>query len=123
MSLEQSLQRYDLSFTDLNSEHGLARVDALFCHFVQQSDQALHTTLCAYRGTDLVLSPSDESAFLIALARQVQSFLVELFALQSQLAQHQQALTSLQPLFLFKQLFVKRQVKKQLHVAIQEGES
>ena len=99
---------HGLSFADLHSVAGLARVDAAFLRHLAAVDAALAERLAAARGAADACAGKDESALLLALAPHVEDFLAELFgiaaAVQALEARHHE----LAPLFGVKRQFVQR---------------
>src|SRR5207249_1126612 len=80
-----------LSFEDLYSIAGLARIDAAFASHLGEAESALRARLDAARADPASLGRLGESELLIALAPHVEDFLAELFAIEPEVATLQAA--------------------------------
>ena len=75
---------YELSFSDLYSIDGLARLDAGFLADLENADAALAARLKAARAHPAALARKDESELLIAVAQHLEDFLARLFGIESE---------------------------------------
>ena len=100
--------RFGLSFEDLYSIAGLARIDAAFASHLGEAESALRARLDAARADPASLGRLGESELLIALAPHVEDFLAELFAIEPEVATLQAAQRELAPLFACKRQVVQR---------------
>lgn len=118
MTLENTLQKHGFSFACLQQADGLARLDKYFIEYLQSKNSDLCVKLQAYRSTNVaqdsaVLDRSqDTTEFLLSLAKCLEEFIADLFALQETLAEHRNTLLANDPIFLFKESFIKRYIKK-----------
>src|SRR6266481_9566068 len=99
---------FGLTFTDLYSTAGLARVDAAFLTHLVEADAPLAPRLEAARGERYALGRLGESQLLIALAPHVEDFLARLFGIEAEVAALQTAQHELAPLFACKRQVVQR---------------
>jgi NADPH-dependent glutamate synthase beta subunit-like oxidoreductase/NAD(P)H-flavin reductase len=99
---------FGLTFAELYTVEGAARVDALFIDALRAADPVLAARLVAARSAPELLSAKDESALLIDIAPHVEDFLARLFGIvadvQALEAQHH----ALAPLYAVKRQFVQR---------------
>ncbi len=111
MSLEAALAHHGLTFAELQTAAGLARLDTAFCDYLGKISQPLAQQLATYRisGTD---GPIATSALLLALAPHLERFIAELFGISDAAVQAQTALRSHAAVMAFKQEFVIKRVKK-----------
>jgi NADPH-dependent glutamate synthase beta subunit-like oxidoreductase/NAD(P)H-flavin reductase len=100
--------RLGLTFADLYSVEGVARVDALFAAHVEGADAALAARLSAARAEPGALTRKDESELLIALGPHLEDYLAALFAIETEVAELQARHHELAPLFAVKRQFVQR---------------
>jgi NADPH-dependent glutamate synthase beta subunit-like oxidoreductase/NAD(P)H-flavin reductase len=99
---------FDLTFHDLYTTGGLARVDAAFLAFLRAADPGLAERLEAARADAAALGRGDESALLIAIAPHLEDFLARLFGVEADVATLQQAQHELAPLYACKRQVVQR---------------
>ncbi|WP_040662664.1 FAD-dependent oxidoreductase [Nitrococcus mobilis] len=111
MSLETALTRHGLTFTELQTAAGLARLDTAFRDYLGKISQPLAQQLTTYRrsGTD---GPIATSALLLTLAPHLERFIADLFGIANATEQAQAALRSHDAVLAFKQEFVIKRVKK-----------
>jgi NADPH-dependent glutamate synthase beta subunit-like oxidoreductase/NAD(P)H-flavin reductase len=98
--------RFNLSFDDLYSRDGLARLDGAFLHFLAEADAKLHERLLAARAS--APHAKEESELLIALAPHLEDFLAQLFGIEVQAQALAARHHELAPLYSVKRLFVQR---------------
>ena len=111
MSLDPALTlklAHGLSFADLYTPGGLARLDPWFVAHLQGTDSNLATRLIAARANPDTLERKDESQLLIALGPHLEDFLAALFAIESEVRALEARHHELAPLFVVKRLFVQR---------------
>jgi NADPH-dependent glutamate synthase beta subunit-like oxidoreductase/NAD(P)H-flavin reductase len=97
-----------LTFDDLYSTQGLARVDAAFLDHLRAADAVLASRLDVARADPAALGRKGESELLIALAPQVEDWIAKLFAIEQEVSALQEAQNSLAPLFACKRQVVQR---------------
>jgi hypothetical protein len=98
--------RFNLSFDDLYSRDGLARLDAAFLQFLGEADAALRVQLVAARAAPP--ATRQESDLLIALAPHVEDFIAHLFGIEAEVQALAARHHELAPLYSVKRLFVQR---------------
>ncbi|HUA52968.1 MAG TPA: FAD-dependent oxidoreductase, partial [Candidatus Sulfotelmatobacter sp.] len=103
---------FDLTFDDLYTRAGLARLDAAFAADLAACDVALHDRLMAGRADPGALAGKDESQLLIDLAPQLEDFLGRLFGIAADVAALRARHDALAPLYSVKRLFVQRRAAK-----------
>ena len=99
---------YGLTFADLYTLEGAARVDALFLAELGSADAGLAQRLAAARAAPGGLAAKDESALLIALAPHVEDFLARLFGIAADVQALEARHHELAPLYAVKRQFVQR---------------
>ncbi|HKU86083.1 MAG TPA: FAD-dependent oxidoreductase [Casimicrobiaceae bacterium] len=99
-----------LTFADLYTVAGAARVDALFLADLEAADSGLAARLAAARAAPDGLAAKDESALLIALAPHVEDFLARLFGIITEVRALEARHHELAPLYAIKRQFVQRKV-------------
>ena len=99
---------HGLTFADLYSVAGAARIDALFIAHLRRSDAELAARLERGRTAPSALAAKDESALLIALAPHVEDFLAELFGIEAEVRALEAQHHALAPLYAVKRQFVQR---------------
>ncbi|MBI3707438.1 MAG: FAD-dependent oxidoreductase [Proteobacteria bacterium] len=104
---------FGLSFAELQSRAGLVRLDAAFVDRLQRGDVALANRLLAARAGPASLSAKDEGNLLIDLGPQVESFVAELFGIESEARALAAGTHALAPIYACKRLFVQRRAVKQ----------
>ena len=77
---------HGLTFADLYSVDGAARIDLHFLDHLAAADPTLGERLLQARATPGSLSAKDESALLIAVAPHVEDFVAELFGIAKAVA-------------------------------------
>ena len=97
-----------LAFADLYSVEGAQRIDSLFLSHLAAGDADLAARLAAARREPGALAAKDESALLIALAPQLEDFLVALFGIEAEARALAARHHELAPLYSVKRLFVQR---------------
>ena len=99
---------FGLTFPDLYSTEGLARLDARFLSWLEASDAGLHARLAAARANPEALGRKSESQLLLDLAPHLEDFLAELFSIAPDLNRLRAEYNSLAPLYSVKRRFVQR---------------
>jgi NADPH-dependent glutamate synthase beta subunit-like oxidoreductase/NAD(P)H-flavin reductase len=99
---------YGLTFADLYTVEGAARVDALFLADLEAADAGLAQRLVAARAAPGELAPKDESALLIELAPHVEDFVARLFGIVAEVQALEARHHALAPLYAVKRQFVQR---------------
>jgi NADPH-dependent glutamate synthase beta subunit-like oxidoreductase/NAD(P)H-flavin reductase len=99
---------FGLTFPELYSSAGLARVDRAFVADLARTDASLRARLDAARADPAALGRLGESQLLIALAPHVEDFLARLFGIAREVAALQAAQHELAPLFACKRQVVQR---------------
>src|ERR1700690_562595 len=99
---------FGLSFPDLYSRAGLARVDAVFLEYLGKSDAALAESLIAARAQAQTLAKKAESELLIAVAPHLEDFTAALFGISAEVQALSARHSELAPLYTIKRLFVQR---------------
>ncbi|MBY0281425.1 MAG: FAD-dependent oxidoreductase [Alphaproteobacteria bacterium] len=113
---------YNLSFEDLYSDDGLAKVDVVFQDFLKETSPNLCAALTAARTVPLM--PIEESNLIIALAPILEDFLSHLFNIKNEVFALQTAHNDLAPLVTVKRQFVQRYaVKKYPNVTDEEADA
>lgn len=111
---------HNLSFEDLYTDHGLAKVDAAFQTFLTETAPDLSAAYTAARSVPLM--PIEESNLIIALAPIVEDFISYLFNIKTEVIALQTAHSALTPLMTVKRQFVQRYaVKKYPSVTDEEA--
>jgi NADPH-dependent glutamate synthase beta subunit-like oxidoreductase/NAD(P)H-flavin reductase len=98
---------HNLTFADLYTQSGLARLDG---HFLDSLSEDLRAALLAARQTPP--SGKDEVQLILRTAPAVEQFIATLFNITPQLAELQAAHHKLAPLYSIKRLFVQRRSSK-----------
>ncbi len=112
---------HGLTFPDLYSDEGIARIDALFATHLRIADAALLERLVAGRGNPSQLAPKDESALLLALAPHLEDFLVALFGIEAEARALAARHHELAPLYSVKRLFVQRKAMNAYPAGVAAG--
>ncbi|HEX5613097.1 MAG TPA: FAD-dependent oxidoreductase [Burkholderiales bacterium] len=99
---------FHLSFEDLYSRAGLARVDAAFLGFLGEASGALRERLIAARRDPSALAAKEESDLLVALSPHVDDFVARLFGIEPAVRALSARHHALAPLYSVKRLFVQR---------------
>jgi NADPH-dependent glutamate synthase beta subunit-like oxidoreductase/NAD(P)H-flavin reductase len=99
---------HGLTFADLYTGRGTARVDALFLADLEAADAGLAGRLAAARVAPDGLAVKDESALLVALAPHVEDFLARLFGIAAEVQALEARHHALAPLYAVKRQFVQR---------------
>jgi hypothetical protein len=73
---------FGLTFGDLYSREGAARIDEHFAAHLREADTALASRLEAARARPETLSRKDESELLIAIGPHLEDFLARLFGIE-----------------------------------------
>ena len=102
--------KWGFSFRDLYDRAGLARLDARFLEFLQETDPALSVRLLAARENPAVIlrERKDNSDLLVALAPHVEDFVGELFGIEREVRDLQARHNSLEPMYALKRKFVQK---------------
>jgi len=112
IDVRELILKADLKFRDLYQRHGLLQVDALFIEQLRATDSDLCHQLLQARATASSPAETDQSALLIRLAPFLETFIAELFAIESEMQQLSDRQAALMPLYACKKQFVQRVVKK-----------
>ena len=107
MSAQLSLA-HGITFADLYSVEGAARIDARFVEHLQASDAPLAARLAAARAQPSSLDRKAESDLLIAVAPHVEDFLASLFGIADEVRALEARHHELAPIFVVKRQFVQR---------------
>ena len=99
---------FRLTFGDLYSREGAARIDEHFTAHLQEADPALASRFAAARASPAALSRKDESELLIAIGPHLEDFLARLFGIEPEVRALEEAHHELAPLYAVKRLFVQR---------------
>ncbi len=99
---------HGLTFADLYSVSGAARIDDLFVAELQSADTALAERLRSARAAPATLAAKEESALLIAVAPHLEDFIAGLFGIESAVQALEAQHHALAPLFAVKRQFVQR---------------
>ncbi len=112
---------YGVTFEDLYSVDGLARVDAAFLTHLEHADAALHARLRAGRADAAALSRLDESELLIAIARHLEDFIALLFGIVPEVSTLQAAQNELAPIYACKRQVVQRKALNRYKADVAAG--
>jgi len=99
---------FGLRFEDLYARDGLARLDAEFLKFLEQSDKLVAARLAAGRADPGALEAKAESELLLAVAPHLEDFLARLFDIETEARALSARHNGLAPLYSVKRLFVQR---------------
>jgi NADPH-dependent glutamate synthase beta subunit-like oxidoreductase/NAD(P)H-flavin reductase len=99
---------FGLAFEDLYTHHGLARLDAIFLHQLNEAAPELHTRLLDARNNPAQLAAKASSELIVELAPHVEDFVGTLFGIDTQLRDLQAHHHELAPLYAVKRKFVQR---------------
>ena len=97
-----------LTFPDLYSAEGAARVDGQFVVHLREVDANLAVRIAAARENPDALSRKDEADLLIALGPHVEDFLARMFGVEPEVRALEEMHHELAPLYVVKRLFVQR---------------
>ncbi|WP_201265604.1 FAD-dependent oxidoreductase [Mariprofundus sp. EBB-1] len=100
--------KHDLDFMDLYHSKGLNRIDALFIELLKTQHSDLANRFFAARSNPSSLDKKSESALLIELAPQLETFIAALFNIDSDIKQMAEKQRQLSPLYQCKKQFVQR---------------
>ena len=113
---------YNLSFDDLYSTSGLAKVDEAFQDFLKETSPDLSAAYTTARAVPLM--PAEESNLIIALAPVLEDFIASLFHIKAEVMALQTAHGDLAPLMTVKRQFVQRYaVKKYPSITDEEADA
>ena len=99
---------YGLTFADLYTVEGAARIDQLFCAELAAADAALGERYAQARRLPEAQSAKDEAALLIDVAPHVEDFLAHLFGITDHVRALEARHHELAPLYAIKRQFVQR---------------
>jgi NADPH-dependent glutamate synthase beta subunit-like oxidoreductase/NAD(P)H-flavin reductase len=105
---------FGTSFNDLYDREGLARLDAAFVAWLEDTNVDVHARLLAARMAPDKLAAKDESNLLIEAARPLEDFVGALFGVSEEAAALRARHTRLAPLYDCKRLFVQRYVARSI---------
>jgi NADPH-dependent glutamate synthase beta subunit-like oxidoreductase/NAD(P)H-flavin reductase len=114
MATPNTLELNGFTFAELFTASGLKRLDHEFLTKLKPISPELYDLLIGYRTCTINLPAAQLSEFLIALAYQVEDFLLQLFTLESAASKLQAQTISHNPVADFKKFFILRRVKKHL---------
>src|SRR4051812_1369309 len=98
---ELTLQ-HGLSFADLYSRDGLARLDAAFMAHLKAADASLFAMLATGRAAPDRLPAKDQSDLIVDVAPHLEDFVTALFGIQKEVRELQAAHDELAPLYTVK---------------------
>lgn len=104
--------KYSLTFADLYTSEGLARLDKAFTAWLQDHEPQLAQVLQRARKEPAVLNSKEESQLLIELAPWVEEFIGDFFGLDSDINNLSEQSNQLAPLATCKRQFVQRQAAR-----------
>ena len=99
---------FGLTFAELYTVEGAARIDALFIDALRAADGALAERLLNARSGTTSLSAKDEATLLIDVAPHVEDFVAQLFGIVAEVRALEAQHHALAPLFAVKRQFVQR---------------
>jgi len=99
---------FDLTFADLYSVEGAARIDAHFVAHLRAADAAIADRLAAARAAPKSIERKAESELLIELAPHLEDFVADLFRIAGDVQALEARHHELAPLFATKRQFVQR---------------
>jgi hypothetical protein len=99
---------FGLTFADLYTAAGAARIDQLFVDALRAADPALAERLAAARAAPDALAAKAESALLIDVAPHVEDFVARLFGIEADVRALEAQHHALAPLYAVKRQFVQR---------------
>ncbi|MGA8031071.1 MAG: FAD-dependent oxidoreductase [Casimicrobiaceae bacterium] len=99
---------HGLTFADLYTAQGAARIDALFAAQLAGADSALAARLAAARADPAALAAKDESTLLIDVAPHLEDFIADLFGVGAAVRALEARHHELAPLYAVKRQFVQR---------------
>ncbi|MEO8536132.1 MAG: FAD-dependent oxidoreductase, partial [Betaproteobacteria bacterium] len=99
---------FGLTFDDLYTADGAARIDAAFIEALQAADRPLAERYLAARGAASPLAAKDESALLMQVAPYVEDFVAALFGIADEVRALEARHHALAPLYVVKRQFVQR---------------
>ncbi len=111
MMSKPSLSLTGFTFAELFHSKGLYRLDQIFLDSLPLN---LRTELLAYRHETNNFTDSQISELLLALAVELETFLIQLFKIEEAAALAEAKTVAHNPIFAFKKFFVLRRAKKQL---------
>lgn len=103
-----------LTYESLFEVDGLQKVDDAFFQHLQETDANLKETLLAYRGGSREFGDPDISELLISGARELGSFVGQLFGIKAELKTLRDETTADDPIFQFKKNYVLRKARRRL---------
>ncbi len=103
---------FGFDHTALATRSGLVRLDRQFLSALAATDPALHARLLVARAAPEVLSAKDEGELVVALGRHLDSFVAELFGIETEAEALTRQTLALDPIHACKRLFVQRQAVK-----------
>jgi NADPH-dependent glutamate synthase beta subunit-like oxidoreductase/NAD(P)H-flavin reductase len=99
---------HGLTFADLYSVEGAARIDDHFIAYLTHADATLAERLSRARAAPAMLTAKEESSLLIDIAPHLEDFLAELFDVQGAVRALEARHHELAPIFAVKRQFVQR---------------
>ncbi len=103
---------FDATFGGLHDRDGLLRLDSDFLDWLGADEPGLKDRLLTARAAPEALSRGEESDLLVELAPFVETFLAELFGVETDLRTLRVGREDLAPIYLVKRLFVQRRAVK-----------
>lgn len=110
-----SLNLNDFTFAELFQAEGLARLDDSFLKYLAACEPTVYQQLLIYRNNQQFNTPENLSEFLIACAKILENFIIELFNIEEAAAICQLKTIEHNPISTFKKYFVLRRAKKELN--------
>jgi hypothetical protein len=99
---------FGLTFDDLYSHEGLAKLDSIFLKQLEETSPSLHARVMETRGNPSGLSAKPASELIVELAPYVEDFTGTLFGIEPELRGLQARHHELAPLYSVKRKFVQR---------------
>ncbi len=109
MALDERLQRYGLSFQDLQNREGLIEVDTLYQQILPEEVQA---TFLQWRRGETTFTAIEESEFQIKLGEYLNTFIAKLFDIEKESESLIDRATRYETLMTFKEQFIQRGAKR-----------
>jgi NADPH-dependent glutamate synthase beta subunit-like oxidoreductase/NAD(P)H-flavin reductase len=113
MSLEQHLKtKFDLTFEALYEQSGLVKLNQKFEEFLNTKDANVARSFFALKENQVAFSNSKKSKILIDVARVLEEFIVELFAIEKENSALKKQHEDLKKIYHIRREFVQRVVSK-----------
>lgn len=112
--IKNQLNLKGFDFQELLTAAGLQKLDQQFLQTLKEFNPDWHTQLLAYRQSEPSVVTEAISQLLIDCAVVLESFIVQLFAIEEEAARLQALTLSHQPIFAFKTYYVMKQARRAL---------